>query len=931
MLNVAERQTARFSGGRAITTGEVAVKIRPQSHAFAEKRGTSSGVVAIAVSILCLCLNPTAAWATEPPVSTSPPTIEGEATVDSPLEGGEGAWEGTTPFSYQWQWLRCDAEGGGCEPIEGAIEPNRPVKELDFGSTLRLKVTATNEAGSASSTSSATAVITEPEPPVNTSSPSLEGEMLVGETALVDVGTWSHHPQEFDFSWQLCDAKGENCEALEGETEQTLLLPDEAEGGRIRGTVSALNRGGEGTAHTAVSAPVGPMITPANEIRPSLTDPEETKPLEARVGEWSGGRPMSFTYQWFICDGVGGECAEIPGATKVEYTPTSEDVDGRLKVKVTATNAAGSANETSNASSRVDESAPWFSGNVEIQGEVAEEGELSVDISTLHGSKPMEVEYQWQRCFEGCHPIPSATAATYAPGAEDVAHRLRVLVTAHNNSSGEGQSRTNSPYSSPVEPAETEGSPRLADFPGVDGLPSTGEVLTATDGVWRGAGEISTSVRWQRCAGAAETCEDIEGATEPSYELGAEETGSRIRVVVSASSEEGEAEAGSALTAPILPAENTVWTLEGELSVEEVLEAAQEAEAPIVGLEYADEETFGAYSGGIAGTEAETVLEAIDETADPETLVVKSLTVSGDFTDSGEGGEELRRFWNPLKSVLEGLTKSERKTPSVRAPEGLDPEPEPGPPPFYQPDRLRDPGGQEPQEPSIGEPGLDLPIIYGARLFGAGWDCLGAECDEPWAPETGWTDTPRRIEYSFGWGVSLEDMLVEIYEQGMPLAFELDVKLINPQNSDSQWNCPDSEKDDFWISDRDDWRGEISIPDAAGPYWDTSALDPCSRKDLTVGIYHPEELKKGDVYELRLEFSEAGNSLTSGIEWHAELLERAPGCDDSPWCVNVEPFYDDYRLPQVIIPYGYSWPFPFCYEYEYNPGRRGAGECGLPV
>lgn len=907
------------------------MRIRPQSHAFAGKGSIRSGAVTLVFISLGLCLNTTAAWATESPVSTSPPTIEGEATVDSPLEGGHGAWKGTTPLSYQWQWLRCDAGGGECEPIEGAIEPNRPVKELDLGSTLRLKVIATNKAGSASETSSATAVITEPEPPVNTSSPSLEGEIHVGETVSADVGTWSHHPWAFEFQWQLCDSEGENCENLEGETERTLLLSDEAEGGRVRVAVKALNRGGENTVQTAVSAMVGAMIAPTNEIQPKLGFPEETKPLEAQVGEWSGGRPMSFSYQWFLCNEKGEECGEILGATEAVYTPAGKDVDGRLKVKVTTTNAAGGASETSKASSVVSESAPWFSDNVEIQGEPAEEGELSVDISALHGSKPMEVKYQWQRCFEECEQIPSATAATYVPDVEDVAHRLRVQVTAQNSSSGEYEASATSPYSSSVEPAETEGLPRLADFPEVEGLPSTGEVLTATDGVWRGAGEISTSVRWQRCAGGAETCEDIEGATESTYELAAEDTGSRIRAVVRASSEEGEAETGSTLTTPILPAENTVWTLEGELSVKEVLEAAQESEAPIVGIEYGDEETFSAYSGGIAGTEAEDVLGAIDETADPEMLIVKSLTVSGDFTESGEGEEELRRFWNPLKTLLEALTKNERKTPSVRPPKDLEPEPEPGPPPFYRPDWLPDPGDQEPKEPEIGEPGLDLPIIDEAEVFGMGWECLGSECDEPWASETSWVPTPRMLEYKFEWSIGLEDMLVEIYEQGMPLAFEFDVKLINPQNSDSEWSCPDSEEDDFWISDRNDYRVELSIPLDAGPYWDTSALDSCSRKDLTLGIYHPEELENGEAYGARFHFNKAGNTPMSGIEWHAELLERVPNCDDSPWCVNIEPEYDDYRLPQVIIPYGYGWHFPFCFEYDYEMGRRGADECVFPV
>ena len=893
------------------------------------RKGRYSAVVVTALS-LCFCLNPTAAWATEPPVSTSPPTIEGEATVDSPLKGVKGAWEGTAPLSFEWQWLRCDGEGSECEPIEGAIEPNRPVKEIDLGSTLRLEVTASNEAGSDSERSSATAVITEPEPPVNTTPPNLEGKANVGETVIAKVGAWSHHPSAFEFQWQLCNPEGESCEDVEDATEQTFLLSSEAEGNRVRAVVTALNRSGDNSAQTAVGASVGAMYAPTNDSGPSLAGfPEETKPLKVDVGEWSGGQPMGFTYQWFLCNEEGKECAEIIGATEAQYTPTTEDVEGKLKVKVTATNAVGSASETSNPSHFVGESPPWYSGNVEIEGESIEEGELSVDISTLHGSKPMEVEYQWQRCFEGCQAIPSATSPTYAPDAQDVAHRLRVQVSADNSLSGEYPSTLNSLYSSPVEPAETEGPPRLADFPAVEGLPGTGETLTASDGVWRGAGEISTSIRWQRCPGGAETCEDIEGAIENSYELSVEDTGSRIRAVVSANNEEGEDEAGSTLTAPILPAENTVWTLEGALSVKEVLEAAQESEAPIVSLEYGDAETSSIYSGGIAGTEAEQVLDVIDEDADPEALIVTRLTVSGDFTESGE--EEFRRSWNPLLNLFQELAQNERKTPSLRLPKELEPEPapKPGPPPLYQlePEGLPDPGPEEPKELWIGEPGLDLPIVDKAEVAGYGWSCVGSECEEPGASETGWTPVPRLIKSEFRWAISLEDMLAEFYEKGMPLAFEFDMKLINPRNSDNPLNCPESEENDFWISDRDDFKVESRIPPDAGPYWDTSVLDPCSRKDLTLGIQHPEQLKKGNWYGVTLGFAKAGNSRASGIEWHAELLERQPGCDDTPWCVNVEPLFDDYRLPQVLIPDDYDWGFPRCYEYDYREGRRGAKGC----
>src|ERR1700709_2907953 len=138
--------------------------------------------------------------------------------------------------------------------------------------------------------------------------------------------------------------------------------------------------------------------------------------------------------------------------------------------------------------------------------------------------------------------------------------------------------------------------------------------------------------------------------------------------------------------------------------------------------------------------------------------------------------------------------------------------------------------------------------------------------------------------------------------------------------------CPSSEYDDFCISDRDDMYWESNIPEVAGPYWDTALLDPCNKKDITFGVFHPEQLVQGEAYESGLYFNKAGQAPRSGIEWHAELPEREADCDDSPWCVNVEPLYDNYRLPQVIIPRGYGWDFPRCYEYAYRSGGRGVGE-----
>ena len=68
-----------------------------------------------------------------------------------------GAWDGSTPMTYSYLWLRCaTVEIESCTPIPGATTRSYvPVPE-DTGFRLRAEVTATNAAGSASATSEPT-------------------------------------------------------------------------------------------------------------------------------------------------------------------------------------------------------------------------------------------------------------------------------------------------------------------------------------------------------------------------------------------------------------------------------------------------------------------------------------------------------------------------------------------------------------------------------------------------------------------------------------------------------------------------------------------------------------------------------------------------------------------------------------------------------
>ena len=99
------------------------------------------------------------------PSNTSPPTISGSAVVGQVLSGDNGTWSGTQPISYSDQWRRCDSSGANCSDIAGATGQTYTLVSADLGKTIRFQVTASNDGGQTTATSSQTAIVVDSAPP----------------------------------------------------------------------------------------------------------------------------------------------------------------------------------------------------------------------------------------------------------------------------------------------------------------------------------------------------------------------------------------------------------------------------------------------------------------------------------------------------------------------------------------------------------------------------------------------------------------------------------------------------------------------------------------------------------------------------------------------------------------------------------------------
>lgn len=199
-------------------------------------------------------------------------------------------------------------------------------------------------------------------------------------------------------------------------------------------TVLALPSGGAAVTQATPDNTAEPRITGSASVGSTLT---------ASQGSWSGS-PTSYAYQWVRCARDGGlpsgaDCAAIGGATTTRYVVASADVDHRLRVRVTASNADGSRTAASNATALVraaDEGRPVNVQAPTLSGTAAQGQTLRVSPGTWNGRQPITYTFRWLRCDtsgNNCIVQQGFQDDSYVVREGDVGRTIRARVLARNS------------------------------------------------------------------------------------------------------------------------------------------------------------------------------------------------------------------------------------------------------------------------------------------------------------------------------------------------------------------------------------------------------------------------------------------------------------------------------------------------------------------
>ncbi|HEY5286701.1 MAG TPA: RHS repeat-associated core domain-containing protein [Solirubrobacteraceae bacterium] len=469
------------------------------------------------------------------PTDRTPAVVSGAALEGSTLTAGTGVWEGSPSLSYNYQWQACNATGGECFNVPGLTERSVYLSSEGVGYTLRVVVTASNSAGSASSTSAATSVVSVSAPAVFSSdfgsSGSGNGQFTHPEGIAVDphgnvwvTDSYDSRLEKFSSSGSWLASYGKlgigNGEyflpagvAIDQDTGNVYVVDQYAD------KVQELNEDGEWVRSW--------------EGHEGAFDEPSAIAVDAHgnvwIADYGNDRVEEFNEkgEFLLKFGsVGSEGGKFRGPTGVLVANGYVYVTDFYNARVEAFTEEGSyVGEVGGWGPGIGEFVYPYGLAVNPSGDVyvAELGNDRIQELTPYGgflslfgspgNGPGQLTEPHDLAF-------SATEALYVTDSEN--NRVEKWV----------------PAGSPVNstPASISGEIRV------------GQTLSADTGVWSAVPEPTYTYQWQRCNSSGESCSSIPGATEATYGLGSSDIGHTLRVAVTATNSGGSSLSTSAAT-----------------------------------------------------------------------------------------------------------------------------------------------------------------------------------------------------------------------------------------------------------------------------------------------------------------------------------------------------------------------------------------------
>jgi PASTA domain/F5/8 type C domain len=312
-----------------------------------------------------------------PPANTTRPAVSGVPRDGEVLVASPGTWSGSEHATFEYRWQRCSTAVGSQNIARGAaatassdipsfpaslaVDGNRHTAfnsgefppqwiAFDLGEPhpargIRL-VFAQHPAGQTTNSilvrgPGLTDRYRELE---QLSTYTFDGAEIerafqaAGEVQFVAVETVSSPSW---VGWREIEVLGE-CVDIPAAGNAVYGLRGEDVGASVRVVVTATSAAGSVTA-ASERTPVVAGILPVNLLPPAIGGNLRVgELLTAHPGTWHGTQPLEFTFHWQRCNRSGAECLDLDVGEIDAYFLEATDAGRRIRVDVTATNAAGS-------------------------------------------------------------------------------------------------------------------------------------------------------------------------------------------------------------------------------------------------------------------------------------------------------------------------------------------------------------------------------------------------------------------------------------------------------------------------------------------------------------------------------------------------------------------------------------------------------------